>query len=214
MSKCDTVLPDEAIALRHVYGLFLPLISSWPPLACQVYSCPPVSSDEAGLCSEDCSDDSDCPTPHKCCSNGCGHVCTPPTLTPYTPPPHLCPTPNDDIAGMCTEECNTTSCDSGYQCCSNGCGRSCVSICNLVSTNQTLIGAYRPQCEDDGLFSAVQCHASTGYCWCVDTLSGEPRSELIRGEEPQCSECVCGRVVGVYSGWYDSLSLCRLCVRW
>ncbi len=26
-----------------------------------------------------------------------------------------------------------------------------------------------------------------------------------------CRLCVCGRVVGVYSGWYD-LSLCRLCV--
>ncbi len=156
-----------------------------------MYSCPPVSSDEAGLCSEECNSDSDCLAPHKCCSNGCGHVCTTPTLTPYHPPPYVCPTPSEDIAGICTQECNTTSCDSGYQCCSNGCGQTCMSICNLVSTNQTLIGAYRPQCEDDGLFSLVQCHTSTGYCWCVEPLGGEPRSELVRGETPQCSECVC-----------------------
>ncbi len=132
-----------------------------------------------------------------CCSNGCGHTCTSPTLTPYHPPPYVCPTPSAEVAGICAQECNATSCASGYQCCSNGCGTSCVSICNLIGegqqTNQTLIGAYMPQCEDTGRFSEVQCHASTGYCWCVDPLNGKPTSELVRGEEPQCSEClVCG----------------------
>ena len=29
----------------------------------------------AGACYEGCSDDGDCSTNQKCCSNGCGHVC-------------------------------------------------------------------------------------------------------------------------------------------
>lgn len=29
-------------------------------------------------------------------------------------------------------------------------------------------GAYVPQCDDDGFFRPLQCHASTGQCWCVD----------------------------------------------
>jgi len=29
-------------------------------------------------------------------------------------------------------------------------------------------GSFRPRCEDDGSFSAYQCHGSTGYCWCSD----------------------------------------------
>uniref|UniRef100_A0A8C1P7K8 WAP domain-containing protein n=1 Tax=Cyprinus carpio TaxID=7962 RepID=A0A8C1P7K8_CYPCA len=38
-------------------------------------SCPkPVGF---GLCAEMCSGDSSCPNNHKCCSNGCGHVCIP-----------------------------------------------------------------------------------------------------------------------------------------
>lgn len=36
-----------------------------------------------------------------------------------------------------------------------------------------LIGQYVPQCEVDGDYSAVQCHASTGHCWCVVRESGE-----------------------------------------
>ncbi|EDO39095.1 predicted protein, partial [Nematostella vectensis] len=31
-----------------------------------------------------------------------------------------------------------------------------------------LIGAYIPQCDKDGRYSALQCHGSTGYCWCVN----------------------------------------------
>ena len=28
-------------------------------------------------------------------------------------------------------------------------------------------GAFTPQCDEDGKFSKMQCHGSTGYCWCV-----------------------------------------------
>ena len=54
--------------------------------------------------------------------------------------------------------------------------------------NASLIGAYLPQCEEDGSFSLLQCHASTGYCWCVNGQSGVPISDLVRFEQPSCSE--------------------------
>jgi len=40
--------------------------------------CPAVESDQLGTCEEECSNDDDCTGNQKCCSNGCGHVCTNP----------------------------------------------------------------------------------------------------------------------------------------
>ena len=31
-----------------------------------------------------------------------------------------------------------------------------------------LIGAYVPSCRPDGHYSPLQCHGSTGICWCAD----------------------------------------------
>uniref|UniRef100_A0A8C1S3G2 WAP domain-containing protein n=1 Tax=Cyprinus carpio TaxID=7962 RepID=A0A8C1S3G2_CYPCA len=38
----------------------------------------PDDKDMIGVCVEDCFGDSECPDDEKCCSNGCGHQCTPP----------------------------------------------------------------------------------------------------------------------------------------
>ena len=35
-----------------------------------------------------------------------------------------------------------------------------------------LVGAHKPDCEDNGDFKPKQCNPSTGYCWCVNTLTG------------------------------------------
>ena len=40
--------------------------------------CPAVESGQLGTCVEECSNDNDCHGNKKCCSNGCGHVCTAP----------------------------------------------------------------------------------------------------------------------------------------
>jgi hypothetical protein len=44
-----------------------------------------------------------------------------------------------------------------------------LSPCQQEAANATgLIGAFVPQCEEDGSYSSVQCWFSTGYCWCVN----------------------------------------------
>ena len=59
-------------------------------------------------------------------------------------------------------------------------------LCPALRSTSGGIGAFVPQCEDDGSFSSVQCWGSTGYCWCVESTSGRPVTEGIRGIEPEC----------------------------
>ena len=40
--------------------------------------CPMVDGDVAGTCVDECQADMDCRGLSKCCSNGCGHVCSEP----------------------------------------------------------------------------------------------------------------------------------------
>ncbi|XP_026225559.1 ladderlectin [Anabas testudineus] len=55
-------------------------------------------------------------------------------------------------------------------------------------------GAFCPQCDADGYFLPKQCWGSTGYCWCVDTMTGceIPNTRTPPGTEPNCgSESKC-----------------------
>uniref|UniRef100_A0A3B3XBY3 Thyroglobulin type-1 domain-containing protein n=1 Tax=Poecilia mexicana TaxID=48701 RepID=A0A3B3XBY3_9TELE len=36
------------------------------------------------------------------------------------------------------------------------------------SREYPVAGAYVPQCDADGQYIPLQCHSSTGYCWCVN----------------------------------------------
>ncbi|KAJ8341119.1 hypothetical protein SKAU_G00334100 [Synaphobranchus kaupii] len=36
-----------------------------------------------------------------------------------------------------------------------------------------LIGAFVPQCDEEGHYRPLQCHGSTGQCWCVDSRGQE-----------------------------------------
>ena len=40
--------------------------------------CPRVDGDVVGTCVDECVHDMDCGGTSKCCSNGCGHVCSEP----------------------------------------------------------------------------------------------------------------------------------------
>ncbi|KAJ6664604.1 hypothetical protein lerEdw1_006177 [Lerista edwardsae] len=44
-----------------------------------------------------------------------------------------------------------------------------------------------PECANGGLYKPVQCHPSTGYCWCVLVDTGRPiPGTSTRYEQPKC----------------------------
>ncbi len=57
----------------------------------------------------------------------------------------------------------------------------------LKHTKKGLLGAYSPQCDSDGFYKAMQCHSSSGICWCVDRNGVEFTNTRRRGS-PDCSE--------------------------
>jgi hypothetical protein len=50
------------------------------------------------------------------------------------------------------------------------------------------MGCFVTQCEDDGSFSATQCHGSTGLCHCVNELGETTLQATTRGEELDCTQ--------------------------
>ncbi|XP_039997909.1 nidogen-2 isoform X5 [Xiphias gladius] len=58
-----------------------------------------------------------------------------------------------------------------------------------------VLGAYVPQCDANGQYTPLQCHGSTGYCWCVDgrgqekagtrTSPGAPPTDCDKPERPK-----------------------------
>ena len=34
------------------------------------------------------------------------------------------------------------------------------------------VGRFIPRCTKDGSYATLQCHGSTGYCWCVNPSNG------------------------------------------
>ena len=56
----------------------------------------------------------------------------------------------------------------------------------LEATNgPALIGRFIPKCRADGSYAAMQCHGSTGFCWCVTKDGKEINNTKIRGQ-PKC----------------------------
>ncbi|XP_019624556.1 PREDICTED: SPARC-related modular calcium-binding protein 1-like isoform X4 [Branchiostoma belcheri] len=50
-----------------------------------------------------------------------------------------------------------------------------------------MVGIFIPECNEDGSYAEVQCHTSTGYCWCV-TREGKPvPNSSVRYQTPTCS---------------------------
>merc|ERR1712233_183468 len=59
----------------------------------------------------------------------------------------------------------------------------CRSVCKRVQAKQRRrcgrrLGCFIVQCNRDGSFKPMQCHGSTGYCWCVDT-KGRKKSRAV-----------------------------------
>ncbi|XP_044201281.1 nidogen-2 isoform X6 [Thunnus albacares] len=63
------------------------------------------------------------------------------------------------------------------------------------------VGVYVPQCDASGQYTPLQCHGSSGYCWCVDkngqeregtrTFPGTPPKDCDKPDEPQRPKTQC-----------------------
>ncbi|TRY83481.1 hypothetical protein DNTS_016221 [Danionella cerebrum] len=84
-----------------------------------------------------------------------------------------------------------------------------------------LVGAFIPQCDEEGQYRPLQCHGSTGHCWCVDNRGQEregtrtpPGSPRVNCDQPvlvrpsERPETVCERwrasLLQQYGGQPDS----------
>ncbi|XP_041711549.1 nidogen-2 isoform X1 [Coregonus clupeaformis] len=53
-----------------------------------------------------------------------------------------------------------------------------------------IVGVFVPECDEQGQYRALQCHGSTGHCWCVDSR-GQERAGTRKGPgtgQPNCNE--------------------------
>uniref|UniRef100_A0ABM5G4W2 Nigwaprin-a-like n=1 Tax=Pogona vitticeps TaxID=103695 RepID=A0ABM5G4W2_9SAUR len=107
--------------------LFLGLLTIWaelPPASGQTVTlgeCP--KPPDVGICVHMCESDDFCGPGERCCSTGCGRVCTKVVKASLGE----CPKPIGD--GACVEMCeNDDSCGPGERCCSNGCGHVCTKV--------------------------------------------------------------------------------------
>ncbi|GBN18251.1 hypothetical protein AVEN_81272-1, partial [Araneus ventricosus] len=49
-----------------------------------------------------------------------------------------------------------------------------------------MVGVMKYMCEEDGSFKKIQCHASTGFCYCVNPQTGEKTSDRSRDADLSC----------------------------
>uniref|UniRef100_A0A7M5XKY5 Thyroglobulin type-1 domain-containing protein n=1 Tax=Clytia hemisphaerica TaxID=252671 RepID=A0A7M5XKY5_9CNID len=57
----------------------------------------------------------------------------------------------------------------------------------MLNSKQGMVGHFTPQCEEDGSFKKVQCHGSTGYCFCVAADTGvKVEGTEVRGKPTNC----------------------------
>ena len=61
-----------------------------------------------------------------------------------------------------------------------------------LSASRDLPGEYVPQCTSNGEYEKMQCHSSTGHCWCVDKQTGREIGGTRKpaGNKVDCSTCV------------------------
>ncbi|KAK9521298.1 hypothetical protein VZT92_021117 [Zoarces viviparus] len=64
------------------------------------------------------------------------------------------------------------------------CERERASLLSLWQEEERFV----PECTADGRYSPAQCHAATGYCWCVRVDSGRPLpGTSARNRIPECT---------------------------
>ncbi|XP_022787386.1 uncharacterized protein LOC111327458 [Stylophora pistillata] len=93
--------------------------------------------------------------------------------------------------------------------------KSSLTLCQLQtlqSGERPMPGRYIPQCKADGSFEEVQCHPSTGYCWCVNTQGWEIKGTKVRGR-PTCGKVCAPVLCRMYCefGWAQGPDGCDIC---
>ena len=86
-------------------------------------TCPAVPPGTAGICIAGCANDQSCSGNFKCCSNGCGTVCTAPSSTFTGSKPGNCPyiTPYSSCSSYTRYCTSDVHCGGSLKCCSHGC---------------------------------------------------------------------------------------------
>ncbi|XP_069374647.1 galactose-specific lectin nattectin-like [Paralichthys olivaceus] len=71
-----------------------------------------------------------------------------------------------------------------------------------------LLGSFCPRCDASGYFLPQQCSPSTGYCWCVNVITGVeiPNTQTGPGMEP----VDCGRGHYCPNGWSNYAERCLM----
>ena len=54
-----------------------------------------------------------------------------------------------------------------------------------ATSDPQLVGRFVPTCREDGFYAPVQCHGSTGFCWCVTKDGKKIPNTDVRGR-PNC----------------------------
>ncbi|XP_068710293.1 uncharacterized protein [Montipora foliosa] len=52
--------------------------------------------------------------------------------------------------------------------------------------NVPVVGLHAPECRGDGGYDTLQCHATSGYCWCMDEYGNEVPESRMKGR-PNCA---------------------------
>ncbi|XP_071965848.1 uncharacterized protein [Antedon mediterranea] len=129
----------------------------------------PVS--EVGICVEHCSVDSDCEGVAKCCSNGCGHLCTNPVAV-------TCEDGFEHVAGVCVDinECETVdqACPQDTGCINNEGSYTCIGgnpfVGPIIPKLPAIIEPVGPVLIKEGSCPGVSAD-TVGIC--VDMCSGD-----------------------------------------
>ncbi|XP_022258050.1 SPARC-related modular calcium-binding protein 1-like, partial [Limulus polyphemus] len=65
----------------------------------------------------------------------------------------------------------------------------CLAQRNMAEAKHGLDQAdvFKPRCKEDGSFMEVQCHESSGYCWCVDEHGKPLTGSSVKYGQPKCN---------------------------
>uniref|UniRef100_A0A8C5GLW2 Nidogen 1a n=1 Tax=Gouania willdenowi TaxID=441366 RepID=A0A8C5GLW2_GOUWI len=91
--------------------------------------------------------------------------------------------------GSFTCQCRPGYSGDGFYCSSGKtqCETHRESVLNAPRGPRPPVGQYVPACDEHGAYEPMQCHGSTGHCWCVDRNGQEiPGTRTGPGSTPMC----------------------------